>query len=57
MSEKAHNKAKIVLSDLESELSKKIDSKFTGVLKLEIHFSQGGISKVFTGSRSEKKIE
>jgi hypothetical protein len=48
-------KFKTVILQIKEVITDWIDNKKTGMLKFELHLSQGGISKIFIESRSEMK--
>lgn len=50
-------KVEEIQSALSEKLANRVDNEFTGVLKLEINISQGGISKVYFDDREELKMK
>lgn len=57
MKPEAAAKVEEIQSALSEKLANRVDNEFTGVLKLEINISQGGISKVFFDDREELKMK
>ena len=56
MNDKAAARIANIIKELSARLAGKVDSDFTGVLKIEVNMSQGSVARVFIDDREELKL-